>query len=178
MSDEKNASPLKWVGGLVVAVLAALGYIKLDESEPATPDASPAIHAPEASTTPTPDATVHTPAPAAETAAEPAADSASERRTAVVMGPKGRTDLAPTLERIEKGIEHPHRNDGSVFQNRERRLPRKPSGYYREYVHPTPGERGPGAQRVVIGKDDEVYYTADHYKTFRRVKWDFRWEER
>ena len=86
-----------------------------------------------------------------------------------VEGPRGRVDLSATLDRIERGIKHPHRNDGSVFQNRERRLPDKPRNYYREFVHPTPGQRGPGAQRVVIGSAGEVYYTRDHYETFERV---------
>jgi filamentous hemagglutinin len=74
------------------------------------------------------------------------------------------------LERIENGEGFPHRNDGSVFGNREGRLPPQPEGYYREYVHPTPGESGPGAQRVITGAGGEVYYTPDHYGTFTRVK--------
>ncbi|ELK4807854.1 hypothetical protein RVS41_005214 [Pseudomonas aeruginosa] len=45
-------------------------------------------------------------------------------------------------------------------------MPVKPVGYYTEYVHPTPGVTGPGAQRIVVGKGGEMYYTADHYKTF------------
>jgi len=31
-------------------------------------------------------------------------------------------------------------------------LPRQAKGYYREYVHPTSGVKGPGAQRVVVGQ--------------------------
>jgi guanyl-specific ribonuclease Sa len=56
-----------------------------------------------------------------------------------------------------------------VFQNREKRLPQKPAGYYREWVHPTPGLRGPGPQRIVTGKEGEIYYSPDHYETFRRL---------
>lgn len=41
-----------------------------------------------------------------------------------------------------------------------------PVGYYTEYVHPTPGILGPGPQRIVVGQGGEMYYTADHYKTF------------
>lgn len=84
---------------------------------------------------------------------------------------QGDVDLQPTLDRIAEGKlldRFPH--DGSTFQNRERKLPRQPSGYYKEYVVPTPGQNGPGPQRLVIGKDDETYYTHDHYKTFRRVR--------
>lgn len=82
---------------------------------------------------------------------------------------KGDIDLTPTLERIQKGENFPHRNDGAAFGNRERRLPQKPPSYYTEYVVPTPEVRGPGPQRLVIGQEGEVYYTADHYRTFKRV---------
>ena len=78
----------------------------------------------------------------------------------------GTVDLGPTLDRIARGETYPHRNDGAVFGNRERRLPKKPSGWYREYVHPTPGVRGPGPQRIVLGKDGDAFYTPDHYETF------------
>jgi guanyl-specific ribonuclease Sa len=74
--------------------------------------------------------------------------------------------LQSTLTRIDKGVKFPHRNDGSIFQNKEGLLPKKPPGYYREYVHPTPGINGPGAQRVVVGQGGEIYYTPDHYGTF------------
>jgi filamentous hemagglutinin len=83
---------------------------------------------------------------------------------------EGDIDLTNTLARIKDGQRLRFRNDGSTFENRERRLPRKPSGYYKEYVHPTEGLDGPGPQRVVIGKEGEVYYTADHYKTFLKVE--------
>jgi uncharacterized Zn-binding protein involved in type VI secretion len=78
--------------------------------------------------------------------------------------------LKPTFERINAGQKFPHRNDGAVFKNREGKLPSQPAGYYREYVHPTPGAKGPGAQRIVIGQGGEAYYTPDHYKSFTRVK--------
>jgi guanyl-specific ribonuclease Sa len=83
---------------------------------------------------------------------------------------KGTIDLKSTLDRIERGEANRHRNDGTSFQNREGRLPRKPSGYYKEYVHPTPGASGPGPQRIIIGKSGEVWYTPDHYKTFKEIK--------
>ena len=61
-------------------------------------------------------------------------------------------------------------HDGIVFENREGRLPKRPRGYYREYVHPTPDLSGPGPQRVVVGESHEVYYTPDHYRSFRRIR--------
>jgi guanyl-specific ribonuclease Sa len=78
----------------------------------------------------------------------------------------GTVDLKPTLDRIKSGGSFPHRNDGSVFGNREGLLPAQPQGYYREYVHPTPGVSGPGPQRVITGQGGEMFYTPDHYQTF------------
>ncbi|TFF14686.1 hypothetical protein EXW72_03890 [Pseudomonas sp. BCA14] len=83
---------------------------------------------------------------------------------------QGTVDLGPTLDRIKSGGSFPHRNDGSIFQNRASDLPQKPAGYYTEYVHPTPGIAGSGPQRIVVGKGGEMYYTADHYKTFIPIK--------
>jgi filamentous hemagglutinin len=78
-------------------------------------------------------------------------------------------DLGNTLDRINRGQPYPWRNDGSVFRNDQGRLPEQPPGYYTEYVHPTPGISGPGAQRVVTGANGEIYYTPDHYSNFYRI---------
>ncbi|HEX5091418.1 MAG TPA: ribonuclease domain-containing protein [Burkholderiales bacterium] len=74
------------------------------------------------------------------------------------------------LARIESGGPHPERRDGAVFHNREGRLPARPSGYYREYTVRTPGVSGRGARRIVAGERGERYYTADHYRTFLRIR--------
>lgn len=74
-----------------------------------------------------------------------------------------------TLELIEAGGPFPYRQDGSVFRNREGRLPARPQGYYREYTVPTPGEDDRGARRIVRGRDGDTWYTPDHYETFVRV---------
>ncbi len=76
-----------------------------------------------------------------------------------------------TLRLIEAGGPFPYRKDGSIFHNRERLLPDKPRGYYREYTVPTPGARNRGARRLVTGGDppEVIYYTEDHYRSFRRV---------
>jgi guanyl-specific ribonuclease Sa len=78
--------------------------------------------------------------------------------------------IQSTLNRIENGETFPHLNDGSVFQNKENILPSADGVTYREYVHPTLGVNGPGAQRIVISSDGHVYYTPDHYKTFLKIK--------
>ena len=75
-----------------------------------------------------------------------------------------------TLGLIAKGGPYPYERDGIVFGNFEKRLPIRERGYYREYTVPTPGVKSRGARRIVAGRAGELYYTDDHYKTFRRVR--------
>lgn len=75
-----------------------------------------------------------------------------------------------TLARIASGGPFPYARDGTIFQNREGILPKKPSGSYREYTVITLGEGDRGARRIVAGNGGERYYTADHYETFVRVE--------
>jgi ribonuclease T1 len=82
-------------------------------------------------------------------------------------------DLPPearaTLQLIRQGGPFPHRKDGSIFGNFERRLPAEPRGFYREYTVPTPGVRNRGPRRIIAGRDGAYYYTGDHYRSFRRI---------
>ena len=85
-----------------------------------------------------------------------------------------------TLRRIRQGGPFPYERDGAVFGNFERLLPRRGRGYYREYTVKTPGIAGRGARRIVAGcastaarpcgAGGELYYTDDHYKSFRYVR--------
>lgn len=75
-----------------------------------------------------------------------------------------------TLALIRQGGPFPYRKDGTVFQNRESRLPAQARGYYREYTVPTPGAQNRGARRIVAGQGGDFWYTADHYRTFRRIR--------
>jgi guanyl-specific ribonuclease Sa len=77
-----------------------------------------------------------------------------------------------TLRLITAGGPFPYDRDGSVFQNREGRLPVRPRGYYREYTVETPGSPDRGARRIVSGGDPptEFFYTDDHYRSFRRLE--------
>lgn len=81
-------------------------------------------------------------------------------------------EAVATIERIERGGPFRYDRDGTVFQNRERRLPGRPRGYYREYTVETPGARDRGARRIVTGGDppEVFYYTDDHYGSFRAVE--------
>lgn len=77
-----------------------------------------------------------------------------------------------TLDLIARGGPFPHRQDGSTFGNRERLLPPRARGYYREYTVATPGLGHRGARRIVTGGDPpvEYYYSDDHYRSFRRFE--------
>lgn len=75
-----------------------------------------------------------------------------------------------TLALIRKGGPYPYAKDGTVFGNREGRLPRQKRGYYREFTVRTPGERTRGARRIVAGERGDAWYSDDHYATFRRIR--------
>ena len=74
-----------------------------------------------------------------------------------------------TIAIIKSGGPFPYSRDGVVFNNREGQLPKKARGYYHEYTVKTPGARDRGTRRIISGRDGELYYTDDHYRTFRRV---------
>lgn len=95
--------------------------------------------------------------------------NSSDTIQASQLPPEGRQ----VLLQIKQGgpFAHP-RKDGSVFGNFEKRLPRQPRGYYREYTVPTPGAKNRGARRIVTGGNPpvEFHYTDDHYRSFRQIK--------
>ena len=71
-----------------------------------------------------------------------------------------------TYRLIRVGGPFESRKDGSVFGNRERELPRRARGFYREYTVATPGARNRGARRIVCGgntptEPEACYYTGD-----------------
>jgi len=94
-----------------------------------------------------------------------------------------------TLQLIRSGGPFPHERDGITFGNYEKLLPPAPRGHYREYTVTTPGIKHRGARRIVVGCERQraantpegplrlaqcrgggvFYYTADHYRSFRRI---------
>jgi ribonuclease T1 len=74
-----------------------------------------------------------------------------------------------TLALIQANGPYPYQQDGRTFGNREKLLPARPRGYYREYTVKTPGARDRGARRIVAGQGGELYYSEDHYRSFRRI---------
>jgi ribonuclease T1 len=78
-----------------------------------------------------------------------------------------------TLANVRRGPPFPYERDGVAFGNREKMLPAKPRGYYREYTVRTPGASTRGARRIVCGgaptAPDACWYTGDHYQSFARI---------
>ena len=72
---------------------------------------------------------------------------------------------------IKRGGPYTYQRDGVVFGNYENLLPPRQRGYYREFTVPTPGASNRGARRIIAGGGTvEFYYTADHYRSFQRVR--------
>jgi ribonuclease T1 len=81
------------------------------------------------------------------------------------------SEAAHTLRLIDAGGPFPYPGkDGSTFGNFERHLPGQARGYYAEYTVPTPGSRDRGARRIITGDGGELYWTADHYEHFERIR--------
>ena len=143
-----------------MAVMLALAYLQAREGE------APTRPAP-ASTYPAP--TTLAPAPPADPAApslDALPDAARRAQVSRVIESMDRTGRPPS------GVAQGGRRDGprGVFDNAQRVLPVRPYRYYTETdVWPRgPGGRGP--ERLVFGREREVYYTGDHYRTFTRVR--------
>lgn len=87
------------------------------------------------------------------------------------------SEAQKTLALIKAGGPFPYAKDGTVFGNYERLLPKQKRGYYTEYTVVTPGLKNRGPKRIIAGKGStgspatsgEYWYTADHYKSFRRI---------
>lgn len=101
----------------------------------------------------------------------PDAAEADKRLVALSALPRQAQD---THRLIREGGPFPYEKDGTVFFNRERLLPIRARGHYREYTVKTPGVRHRGARRIVCGgkpptAPEACYYTDDHYASFRRI---------
>ena len=88
------------------------------------PQESASLHAPAAE---------HTPAPVELPAPSPA-ESPAHSRTNSQLPPFLPAEARTTIALIQRGGPFPHRQDGSVFGNREGHLPRQPRGWYHEYT--------------------------------------------
>jgi guanyl-specific ribonuclease Sa len=81
-------------------------------------------------------------------------------------------EAADTVRLIHSNGPFPFpRNDGVVFDNRERHLPTQAKGYYREYTVITPGAHNRSTRRIITGgapttNPRQYFYTDDHYDSF------------
>ena len=169
------ARPAAAPQGAAATVAAPAAVAESATDTPAASDA-PAAAAESAPTEDTPAASdapaqspTSTPKPARATATPTRAPPAEIDGLPTVTLDELPPEALETLALIESDGPFPFSKDGSTFQNREQLLPRKASGYYREYTVITPGEDDRGARRVVGGEEGELYYTDDHYASFARI---------
>ncbi|MCK9515901.1 MAG: ribonuclease domain-containing protein [Ottowia sp.] len=78
------------------------------------------------------------------------------------------------LDLVHRGGPFAYDRDGAVFGNRERLLPIRHRGYYREYTVAPAHAQSRGGHRIVCGgsrptQPDTCYYTQDHYSSFKRI---------
>ncbi len=116
-------------------------------------------------------------------------DIPSQTQTREVRVPELPQEAREMLQLIRRDGPYPNERDGITFGNYEKLLPAAQRGHYREYTVMTPGVRHRGARRIIVGCErqrpvspssgllrlahcrdgGEFYYTADHYRTFRRI---------
>ena len=75
---------------------------------------------------------------------------------------EGTIDVRSTIDGIKNGTI----KERATFLNTEGLLPIKGPEYYREYVLPTPTTPKVGPQRIIQGRNGELYYSPDHYHSF------------
>jgi len=95
--------------------------------------------------------------------------SSNDRDMSVIAASALPLEGRETLHLIKQGGPFLYARDGTIFSNFEKRLPKRERGYYHEFTVKTPGVRHRGARRIVCGQPVECYYSADHYRTFRRI---------
>ncbi len=100
------------------------------------------------------------------------ANSIGERITnQPIQLPNGRivkvdVDLNPTIQRILNNQPNAALKDGVPYNNSTH--PKLPTGpKYTEWVVPTEGVNGRGTQRIVVGSDNSMWYTPNHYGQVR-----------
>jgi len=174
---------------LIVLVLGSAGCARsATPTPPSRAGATPTVAVATAAAVSTPEARpTATSAPQARPIATPSRSPVAGPTAAPIPGglaiatpsagdrmPTVRVDRLPpeahdTIRLIARNGPFPYRQDGVVFENRERLLPAKATGYYHEYTVKTPGSPDRGARRLIRGGQNELYYTDDHYDSFRRV---------
>ena len=151
-----------------VVLLGLWAWSKRVDNPDAVPSTPATQQAPADSVPPAGGDAAPAPAPATSDAATATRDGGSAAAYPAFLPAEAR----PVLDAIARGGPYRYRQDGGVFQNRERRLPAQPRGYYHEFTVDTPGSDDRGARRIITGGNPpvEYWYTDDHYRSFRRFE--------
>jgi ribonuclease T1 len=177
------------VGGvlLAIALLAVLYFALTHGSKSAPSSAAPPSAATSAATTTVASVAGKGSGPLITVQELPPATSIGERQTSQTVQTRplstAPSSVAPgsiaygdlptqaqhTIQLIQAGGPYPYSRDGVVFENRAGTLPRHKSGYYHEFTVVTPKASTRGTRRIITGQQGEMYYTDDHYATFRLV---------
>ncbi|MBL8622502.1 MAG: hypothetical protein JNK64_14410 [Myxococcales bacterium] len=161
----RRASSLLSVAVVIAVALVVAWQARDAAQDPAAPPRATPTEAPRpAPPSPPPAAPSPPRAPPASTPARARLDLSA------IADPDERAAIVAVVEAIDRGGPFTYRKDGAVFENREKRLPVEPRGYWREYTVPTPDEDDRGARRLVAGQRHELRYTRDHYRTFVVVR--------
>jgi guanyl-specific ribonuclease Sa len=107
-------------------------------------------------------------------------DTEAPARDAVSSSPRVPAKVQRVLHHIDKTGEAPDGYEGgrtflNMGRNGEESLPRRDDHgrpiRYREWdVNPHLRGHNRGAERLVTGSDGSAYYTADHYRTFMKIR--------
>lgn len=107
----------------------------------------------------------------ARTSAEPSRPNAyATADGGAIDDPVEVREIALTIADIEDGTPDRFRADREIYENHGSRLPDHPRGFWRAFTVITPSERDRGPRRLVVGRDGQVWFTRDHYKTFVRLQ--------
>ena len=79
-------------------------------------------------------------------------------------------EAAVTMGLVRSDGPYPFDEENVVFGNRDGLLPERPRGYYREFTVETPGDHDRGPRRLVQGRAGDLFWTTDHYASFRQVE--------
>ncbi|MDO5502172.1 MAG: ribonuclease domain-containing protein [Actinomycetia bacterium] len=182
------------VGGIVLCAALVLGLLFLQGTGPqsgaqtpsttSTGPGGPAAAEPSPDPSPTRTGVLPTPVPptpqhpgpsptrAATTTptAEPNVSGTPVSGLATIAESQLPPEAWDTMQLIYDGGPFPYRQDDETFFNREGILPDRARGYYREYTVETPGWHDRGARRIVAGEEGDLYYTEDHYDSFRQIE--------
>lgn len=75
-----------------------------------------------------------------------------------------------TLSLVDAGGPFPDPADGTAYRDRDGLLPSQPPGYYRQYSVVEPGSDGGTSWYLVIGEQQETYWTTDGFATVHVVE--------